>query len=138
MLNVSDPSPDARQIGATADELGHQLAEDADKMTVSFWASSPPLLVAFDIFSKVPQLADAIVEVQARPIAWETGAADFRFHNSACRGPSHRGPRIDCARPALTPIDGRRLLPKPRAKGLHIGGLSPLLRANETIAAARR
>src|ERR1700690_522186 len=37
MLNVSDPSPDARQIGATADELGHQLAEDADKMTVSFW-----------------------------------------------------------------------------------------------------
>ena len=77
-------------------------------------------------------------EGQARPIAWERGAADFRFHNSACRGPSHRGPRIDCARPALTPIDGRRLLPKPRAKGLYIGGLSPLLRANETIAAARR
>jgi hypothetical protein len=93
ILYVSDPSPDARQIGATADELGHQLAEDADKMTVSFWGSSPSLLVAFDIFSKVPQLADAIVEGQARPIAWETGAADFCFHNSACRGPSHGGPR---------------------------------------------
>src|ERR1700677_3570974 len=88
----------------------------------------------------IPRVAApiAIVEGQARPIAWERGAADFRFHNSACRGPSHRGPRIDCARPARTPIDGRRLLRKPRAKGLHIGGLSPLLRANETIAAARR
>ena len=64
--------------------------------------------------------------------------ATWRSRNSARRSRSRRGPRIGCARRALTPVDGGRLFLKPRQEGPHISGLSPLPRTNETITAARR
>ena len=56
----------------------------------------------------------------------------------ARRGRSCRWARIPCARRSLTPVNSGRLFPEPRPEGPNIRGLSPLLRANECIAAPRR
>jgi hypothetical protein len=66
----------------------------------------------------------------------ETGAADFPSHNLARRDDPTG--RESGARHALIPVERSHLFLQPRAEGPHVRRLSPLLRANERVATARR
>ena len=54
------------------------------------------------------------------------------------RGRSRRGPRIGCVRRTLAPVEGDRLFLSHARKTRTFADVSPLLRANECVAAARR